>query len=126
MQILLIILLAVHVLSSIFWAGSTFVLARNGGEGASALFRPQIGAASVSALSGLSLWHLLHPGSFQRTEQILATGAAAAILALLVLIVVVRPGLRSGETSPRVAAGYRASAALLVVTIICMAAARYI
>lgn len=126
MQILLIILLAVHVLSSIFWAGSTFVLVRNGGASASALFRPQIGAASVSALSGLSLWHLLHPGSFQRSEQILATGAAAAILALLVQIVVVRPGLRSGETSPRVAAGYRASAALLVVTIICMATARYI
>jgi hypothetical protein len=126
MQILLIILIAVHVLSSIFWAGSTFVLARNGGEGASALVRPQIGAASVSALSGSSLWYLLHQGSLQRAEQILATGAAAAILALLVQIVVVRPGLRPGETSPRVAAGYRASAALLVVTVICMAAARYI
>ncbi len=126
MQILLIIAIAVHVLSSIFWAGSTFVLARNGGEGASVALPSQIGAAIVSVLSGLVLWHLLHQGSLQRTEQILATGAAAAMLALLVQLTVVRPALRSGDTSPRIAAGYRVSAALLVVTVICMAVARYV
>lgn len=125
MQVLLIIAIAVHVLSSVFWAGSTFVLARNG-EGASALFRPQIGAAVVSILSGSLLWHLLHQGSFQHTEQILATGTAAAMLALLVQVAVVRPELRSGEASPRVAAGCRMAAALLFVTVICMAVARYI
>ncbi|MBB3918302.1 hypothetical protein [Rhizobium fabae] len=126
MQILLIITIAVHVLSSIFWAGSTFVLARNGGMGGAALFRPQIGAASVSVLSGSLLWHLLHQGSFQRTEMILATGAAAAILALLVQVIMIRAVMRSGEASPRAATGYRVSAALLVVTIICMAVAQYV
>ncbi|MFS8049649.1 hypothetical protein [Rhizobium sp. BR 314] len=126
MQILLIITIAVHVLSSIFWAGSTFVLARNGGQGGAALFRPQIGAASVSVLSGVLLWYLLHQGSFQRTEMILATGAAAAILALLVQVIMIRAAMRSEEASPRAASGYRMSAALLVVTIICMAVARYV
>lgn len=118
MQILLIIAIAVHILSSIFWAGSTFALARNGGEGAITLLPSQIGAASVSILSGLALWHLLHQGSLQRTEQILATGAAAAMLALLIQLTVVRPGLRSGDASRRIAVGYRVSAALLVVTVI--------
>ena len=126
MQISLIITIAVHVLSSIFWAGSTFVLARNGGMGGAALFRPQIGAASVSVLSGALLWHLLHRGSFQRPEMILATGAAAAILALLVQVIMIRAAMRSEETSPRAAIGYRVSAALMVVTIICMAVAQYV
>ena len=126
MQILLIIIIAVHVLSSIFWAGSTFVLARSGGVGASAVFAPQISAAGISLLSGLSLWHLLHPGSLQRAEQILAAGAIAAVLALLVQIAMVRPGLRPGEASPRIAAGYRVSGVLLALTAICMAAARHI
>lgn len=126
MQVLLIITIAVHVLSSVFWAGSTFVLARAGGQGASALFRPQMGAASASVLSGLLLWYLLHQGGFELVEKILATGAGAALLALLVQIVVVRPALRSAEASLRLAAGYRASAGLLVVTIICMAVSRYV
>ncbi|MBB4098920.1 hypothetical protein [Sphingomonas kyeonggiensis] len=126
MQVLLILTIAVHVLSSIFWAGSTFVLARNGGRGASGLIRPQTGAAGVAVLSGLLLWHLLHSGSFQLVEQILATGAAAAILALLLQLALVRPALRSGEASRRVAGGYRASAVLLIVTIICMAVSRYV
>jgi hypothetical protein len=126
MQILLFITIAVHVLSSIFWAGSTFVLARNGGMGGAALFRPQIGAASVSVLSGALLWNLLHQGSFQSTEMILATGAAAAILALLVQLIMIRAAMRSEEASPRAATGYRVSAALLVVTIICMAVAQYV
>ncbi len=126
MQVLLIITIAVHVLASVFWAGSTFVLARNGGTGAAPLFGPQIGAASVSGLSGMLLWHLLHEGSFELAEKILATGAGAAILAFLVQILVARPALRSADTAPRLAAAYRTSAALLVVTVICMAVSRYV
>jgi hypothetical protein len=125
MQVLLIITIAVHVLSSVFWAGSTFVLARNGGTGAASLFGPQIGAATVSGLSGMLLWHLLHEGSFELAEKILATGAAAAILAFLVQILVARPALRSADTASRLAVAYRASAALLAVTVICMAVSRY-
>jgi hypothetical protein len=125
MQVLLIITIAVHVLASVFWAGSTFVLARNGGAGAAPLFGPQIGAATVSGLSGMLLWHLLHEGSFELAEKILATGAGAAILAYMVQILVARPALRSADAARRLAAACRASAALLVVTVICMAVSRY-
>lgn len=126
MQILLILAIAVHVLSSIFWAGSTFVLARNGGQGATGLIRPQTGAASAAILSGLLLWYLLHRGSFQLVEQVLATGAAAAILAFCIQLALVRPALRSGEAPRRLSGGYRASAVLLAVTVICMAVSRYV
>ena len=39
MQIPLIITLSLHVLSSVFWAGSSFTLARTGGLGGEKLFR---------------------------------------------------------------------------------------
>lgn len=125
MQVLLIITIAVHVLSAVFWAGSTFVLARNGGQGATNLLGPQIGAASLSILSGLLLGYLLHRGSFELTEKILATGAAAAILAFLIQVIVVRSALRSTDGAQRLAIAYRASAILLAVAVICMAVSRY-
>ena len=125
MQVLLIITIAVHVLAAVFWAGSTFVLARNGGQGAASLLGPQIGAASLSILSGLLLGYLLHQGSFELTEKILATGAAAAILAFLIQVIVVRSALRSADAAQRLAIAYRASAILLAVTVICMAVSRY-
>ena len=125
MQVLLIITIAVHVLAAVFWAGSTFVLARNGGQGAANLLGPQIGAASLSILSGLLLGYLLHQGSFELTEKILATGAAAAILAFLIQVIVVRSALRSTDAAQRLAIAYRASAILLAVTVICMAVSRY-
>lgn len=125
MQVLLIITIAVHVLAAVFWAGSTFVLARNGGQGAANLLGPQIGAASLSILSGLLLGYLLHQGSFELTEKILATGATTAILAFSIQIIVVRSALRSTDAAQRLAIAYRASAMLLAVTVICMAVARY-
>lgn len=125
MQVLLIITVAVHVLSAVFWAGSTFVLARNGGQGATNLLGSQVGAASLSILSGLLLGYLLHRGSFELTEKILATGAAAAILAFLIQVIVVRSALRSTDGAQRLAIGYRASAILLAVAVICMAVSRY-
>ena len=51
---------------------------------------------------------------------------AAAILALLVQLIMIRAAMRSEETSPRAAIGYRVSAALLVVTIVGMAVAQYV
>ena len=126
MQTLLIITIAVHVLSSVFWAGSTFVLARNGGQGAGALFRPQTGAASMSILSGLLMGYLLHQGSFELAEKVLATGAAAALIAFLIQIIIVRPALRSADTGQRLASAYRACAMLLAITVICMAVARFV
>src|SRR5258708_28817122 len=81
MQIALIIALSLHVLSSVFWAGSSFTLARTGGVGGELLFRPQMGAAVIAVLTGGYLGHLVHEGTFGTAEQILAVGAVAALVA---------------------------------------------
>ncbi len=60
MQIALIIALSLHILSSVFWAGTSFTLARTGGVGGELLFRPQMGAATIAVLSGGYLGHLAH------------------------------------------------------------------
>src|SRR2546425_12493426 len=84
MQIALIIALSLHVLSSVFWAGSSFTLARTGGAGGEQLFGPQMGAALVTILTGAYLGHSVHAGMFGAAEQILAVGALAALLAAAV------------------------------------------
>src|SRR3979409_726209 len=81
MQIALIIALSLHILSTVFWAGTTFTLARTGGVGGEQLFRPQMGAAVVAVLTGGYLGHLVHAGAFGTAEQILAVGALAALVA---------------------------------------------
>src|SRR4030088_3640207 len=81
MQIALIIALSLHILSTVFWAGTSFTLARNGGVGGEALFRPQMGAAVIAVLTGGYLGHLVHAGAFGTAEQILAVGALAALVA---------------------------------------------
>src|SRR5258707_7584899 len=81
MQIALIITLSLHILSSVFWAGTSFTLARTGGIGGEQLFRPQMGAALIAVLSGGYLGHLVHAGSFGAAEQILAVGALCALIA---------------------------------------------
>src|SRR6195256_1765254 len=81
MQIALIIALSLHILSTVFWAGTTFTLARIGGVGGEQLFRPQMGAAVIAVLSGGYLGHLVHAGSFGTAEQILAVGALCALVA---------------------------------------------
>src|SRR5262249_61245027 len=81
MQVTLIVTLVLHVLSGVFWAGSTFTLARTGGAGADKLFRPQMGAAVVAVLTGAALWHLVHAGRPGPTEYVLAAGALSAVAA---------------------------------------------
>ena len=58
--------IAVHVLSGVFWAGTTFALARGQGLSAESLRKPQLGAAAVAVVSGALLGHLTHPGLFAR------------------------------------------------------------
>ena len=74
MQTALVIALSLHVLSSVFWAGSSFALARTGGAGGEQLVFPQLGAATIAILTGGYLGHLVHAGSFGTTEQVLAAG----------------------------------------------------
>src|SRR5438552_1949274 len=81
MQTALILALSFHILSSVFWAGTSFALARTGGVGGEMLFRPQMAAAVIAVLSGGYLGHLVHAGFFGTTEQILAIGAISALVA---------------------------------------------
>jgi hypothetical protein len=132
-QIALIITLSLHILSSVFWAGTSFTLARTGGIGGEQLFRPQMGAALIAVLSGGYLGHLVHAGSFGAAEQILAVGALCALIAAGVQGAIggraIR-SLRSGKADEagarsRIALAQRIAAALLAVTAVCMGAARY-
>jgi heme A synthase len=134
MQTVLIIALSLHILASVFWAGTSFTLARTGGAGGEQLFRPQMGAAVIAVLTGGYLGHLVHGGSFGPAERVLAVGALAALVAAGVQGAIggraVR-SLRSGATDPaaarsRIAIAQRIAAALLAVTAVCMGAARYV
>ena len=111
MQAILVFTLVLHVLSGVFWAGSTFTLARRG-VGAESLVRPQLGAAAIAVVTGAALWQLVHSGSPGKTEYILLAGDVAALAAAGV------QGLSRGN-------GQRLAAALLAITVTCMAAARY-
>ena len=132
MQATLIVTLVLHVLSGVFWVGSTFVLARTGGYQADRFFRPQMGAATVAVLTGALLWFLLHRGPAGIQEYVLGVGAICALLAAGVQGASA-PALRlaaSGEAkefipSRRVAFSLRIAAGLLAIAVACMAAARY-
>lgn len=52
MQLPLIIILAFHVLAAVFWAGSTFALARWSGSAEDRLFGPQMGSAMIAVPMG--------------------------------------------------------------------------
>jgi hypothetical protein len=97
------------------------------------LFGPQMGAAIVAVITGGGLWHLLHPSSFGIQEQVLALGALSAILAVFAqgalcgsaLRQLAREGGKDARFQGRLVLGHRIAAALLALTVICMAAARY-
>ena len=132
MQIPLIITLSLHVLSSVFWAGSSFTLARTGGLGGEKLFRPQMGAAVIAILTGAYLGHLVHAGAFGTAEKILAVGAFAALVAAGVQDAIggrAIAGLRRGTADEagarsRLSVAHRLAAQLLAVSAVCMGAAR--
>ena len=133
MQIALVIALSLHVLSSVFWAGSSFTLARTGGASGELLFGPQMGAAVIAMLTGGYLGHLVHSGAFGTGEKILAAGALGALIAAGVQAAIGGPAIRAlrNRTADaiaarsRIATAQRVAAALLAVTAICMGAARY-
>src|ERR1700691_744816 len=81
MQATAVIELVLHVLSGGFWSGTTFSLARLGGNQASYLLRPQPGAAAIAVVTGALLWYLLHRGSEGTSEYVLAIGAVSALFA---------------------------------------------
>jgi hypothetical protein len=116
MLIVLIILIGLHVMAGVFWAGTTFAVVRSGGANADALSRPQMGAATLAVLTGVGLWVLLHRGPAGPTEHTLALGAVCAIAAA---------GFQGAMRRKNPLKGQRIAAGLLAITVICMAIARY-
>src|SRR5437667_180479 len=76
MQMTLIVALVLHVLSGVFWAGTTFALARTGSNQADLFFRPQMGAAAIAVVTGGVLWFYLHHGPLGTPGHLLAIGGA--------------------------------------------------
>ena len=134
MRATLIVTLVLHILSGVFWAGTTFALARTGANQTDQFFRPQMGAAVIVIATGGLLWYLVHPGSFGTTEQILAVGVFCAFVAAGVQGMSGGSALRklsiadeseASRLRHRVATGQRVAAAFLMITVTCMAVARY-
>ncbi|MGR4863319.1 hypothetical protein [Caulobacter sp. LARHSG274] len=130
----IILALSIHVLAAIFWAGTTFTLARTGGGLAGPLFRPQMGAAALAVLSGAYLWFgLHHEGAGGPAERVLEVAALCALLAAGLQAVIVGRALAALGKNPaddnparaRLALGHRLAAILLALTAIGMVTARY-
>jgi hypothetical protein len=134
MPVVVIVALTVHVLVSVFWAGSTFTLARSSGLGSERLVFPQLGAAALAVLTGGYVWHNLHASSFDRAEQVLLLGVACALIAAVVQAAIGIPALRRFHNGrldvervrSRIGIAQRAAAALLAITVTTMVLTRYL
>ena len=73
--------LTVHVLSGVFWAGSTSAMANLGSIDAARLFPFQMGSAGLTVLTGLAMWAFELGDQFYTHEQILLVGIVAAVIA---------------------------------------------
>jgi hypothetical protein len=133
MQYVYIIVLGLHVLAGVFWAGTTITLARDPEIRAEKFFGPQMGAAGLAVLTGALLWYFFHAGYFGNMEAVLAIGIVAALAAAGVLGVYVgraRRQLAGADDAKerrlraQMAVGERMAARLLVLTVLCMAVAR--
>jgi hypothetical protein len=131
---LIAVALAVHVLSSVFLAGSTFTLARLSGLGGERLVVPQAVAAVIAIMSGGYLWHMLYGADFGPFEQVLLIGIVAALIAIILQMAVGfrtiaarrRGRLDEKSAQQRIAMTQRFAAGLLSISVVCMAVARYV
>jgi hypothetical protein len=133
MQFVYIVTLGLHVVTGVFWAGTTITLARDPEIRVERFFRPQMGAAVVVFLTGLLLWYFFHDGAFGSMEKVLALGILTALIAAGVqgaLVGSASRQLASGNAAQepllraKMTRGERIAAGLLVITVLCMAVAR--
>jgi hypothetical protein len=94
-----------------------------------------MGAAAIAVVTGGVLWFLLHRGPLGTPGHLLAIGSLSAFLAAGVQGMTGAPALRKlsaiaesegSRLRQRAASGQRIGAALLAITVTCMAAARYV
>lgn len=155
---LIVLARAVHVLAGVGWAGTVFMLAlvlvplaaQRGADGASSWIGPVVRRAGplsgicalLTVLSGVYLFAVLHPHDESAGGLVLKAGAAAALLALAVSVLVHRPAGRrlaqlqqQAQTQAtlaqlhslrqRGALGARLAAGLLGVSVVAMGVFRY-
>lgn len=122
-------IIAVHVLAAVFWAGSSFAIARLGGSPVSRLRIPQLTAGILAIVSGGVLWRLLHGAAMGAAESILLAGAVCGLVAFAIQAGLALSEMKSKHAGPkseaRATIGHRAAAALLGITTISMAIARF-
>lgn len=129
MQWIVIVLIVLHVVTGVFWAGTSFVLARTGGLLVEKLAFPQVGAGVATLCMGLATWLLALRGLPPTPGfHVLGMGAACALLALIVqasaLPAVKTLKVAQGGASPqqrRVLISQRVAAGLLLLTVLAMA-----
>jgi hypothetical protein len=133
MQYVYIVVIGLHVMAGVFWAGTTITLARDPEIRAERFIRPQLGASGVVFLTGALLWYFFHQGVFSSMETVLAIGIVSAVAAAGVLGAMVRrPSSELADADAatesvlraKMARGERIAAWLLVLTVLCMATAR--
>jgi hypothetical protein len=133
MQYVYIVVLGLHVMAGVFWAGTTITLARDPDIRAERFIQPQMGAAGMVFLTGALLWYFFHGAYFGSMERVLALGIVTAFAAAGVLSALVRPASRqlAGADAAteallraKMTRGERIAAWLLVITVLCMATAR--
>lgn len=129
MQWIVIALIVLHVVTGVFWAGSSFVLARTGGQLAEKLAFPQFRAGFATLCMGMATWFLALRGLPPTPGfHVLGMGAACAVLALIVQATAL-PAVKTlkagqGDPSPlrrRVMITQRVAAVFLLLTVLAMA-----
>ena len=152
-MIVIAIIRAIHILSGVVWAGFAVVLATlvmpnlaAEGRGAFGQYMAKSGsrvagiAAALTFFSGLYLFWRLHSGDHSATTITLGIGALSAITAGIAGAAISgRAAAQLGKLTPgpesatqaaalrnRLMLGGRITASLLVLSIICMAVARYV
>lgn len=121
-----IVLVAVHAMSGVFWAGSTGAMANLQGALAEKIFPFQMGSAGAAIIAGILLFAFYRGFSGSTSDWILVTGIAAATVALIVQIALIAPSRGSGEAArPRMAFANRIAAGLLSLAVAAMVIAKY-
>jgi hypothetical protein len=117
-RILVMILISLHALAGVFWAGSTLALTHTSPAHklTAELFRAQMSAAVVAIAAGGALWGIVIGPAHGPMASTLGIGALCALAAAGV-----QGGLRK---SPLMA--QRIAALLLSVTVICMVISPYV